>query len=81
MISAMKDDTTSGDYSRHHEKKVPVIEEQVQVNIRSEETGKVRAVKKVHEEDFIVSGEASDQEVHIERVSMNRDLMTKRLII
>lgn len=68
----MKKDIDSGDSSFPDEKNVPVIEEHVQVDIRKEETGIVRALKKVHAEDFIVSAEASEKDVHIERVPLNK---------
>ena len=51
---------------------LPVLEEHLQVSVRKEETGKVRAIKKVHEEDLIVSGPVVNESVQIERVPLNQ---------
>ena len=50
---------------------IPVIEENLRVGVKSIETGKVRAIKKVHEEDLIVSGPVFNDELQIERVPLN----------
>jgi uncharacterized protein (TIGR02271 family) len=52
--------------------RLPVIEERLQVGVRKDETGRVRAVKTVHEEDLIVSGPVFSQDVHVERVPLNQ---------
>jgi len=65
----------SDDYSktqRVESARVPVLEENLKLGIRKEEIGKVRAVKKVHEEDLIVSGPVVNDDVQVERVPLNR---------
>jgi uncharacterized protein (TIGR02271 family) len=65
----------SGDHSIGNEsqsKSLPVLEEQLQVGIRIEETGKVRVIKKVHEENIIVSTPVYNEDLHIERVPLNQ---------
>jgi uncharacterized protein (TIGR02271 family) len=65
----------SSDYSkteRVESASIPVLEETLKVGIRKEEIGKVRAVKKVHEEGLIVSGQVVNDDVQIERVPLNR---------
>jgi uncharacterized protein (TIGR02271 family) len=65
----------SDDYSktqRVDSARVPVLEENLKLGIRKEEIGKVRAVKKVHEEDLIVSGPVVNDDVQVERVPLNR---------
>ena len=52
--------------------RVPVVEEKLQVGVRKEEIGRVRAVKKVEEEDLIVSGPVYTDEVEVERVPLNQ---------
>jgi uncharacterized protein (TIGR02271 family) len=52
--------------------RLPVLEEQLQVGIRKEETGKVRVIKKVHEENLIVSGPAYNEDLQIERVPLHQ---------
>jgi uncharacterized protein (TIGR02271 family) len=51
---------------------LPVIEEELRVGIRKDETGKLRIVKNVHEEDVIVSGPVYNEDVEIERVPLNQ---------
>jgi uncharacterized protein (TIGR02271 family) len=51
---------------------LPVIEEELRVGIRKDETGKLRIVKNVHEEDVIVSGPVYNEDVDIERVPLNQ---------
>lgn len=52
--------------------KVPVLEERLRVDLRKEETGRVRAVKKVHEENLIVSGPVYGEDLEVERVPLNQ---------
>lgn len=52
--------------------KIPVMEESLQLNIRKEETGRLRATKQVHEEPLIVSGPVLDESVKVERVTLNQ---------
>jgi uncharacterized protein (TIGR02271 family) len=56
--------------------RLPVMEEQLRIDIRREETGKVTATKKVHEEDLIVSGPVYSDEVEVERVPLNQYIDT-----
>jgi uncharacterized protein (TIGR02271 family) len=65
----------SDDYSeteRVESARIPVVEEKLKVGVRKEEIGKVRAVKKVHEEDLIVSGPVINQDVQVQRVPLNQ---------
>jgi uncharacterized protein (TIGR02271 family) len=70
----MEKRTTSPDRftSRERSDKLPVLEEQLHLGVRREETGKVRAYKKVHEEDLIVSGPVTNDELHVERIPLNQ---------
>jgi uncharacterized protein (TIGR02271 family) len=52
--------------------RVPVVEEQLHVGVRKDETGVVRAIKKVHEEKLVVSGPTFNDDVKIERVPLNQ---------
>jgi uncharacterized protein (TIGR02271 family) len=52
--------------------RLPVLEEQLQVGIRKEETGKVRVIKKVHEENLIVSGPTYNDDLQIERIPLHQ---------
>ena len=52
--------------------RVPVLEERLNVGVRTEETGKVRARKMVHEEDLVVSGPIYNEQVEVERVPLNQ---------
>lgn len=71
----MNRNTPSDDTGYDHRKSsgvIPVVEENLQVGIRQEETGRVRAIKKVHEENVIVSGPVTNEELHVERVPLNQ---------
>jgi uncharacterized protein (TIGR02271 family) len=65
------------DHVEHPDKvRVPIIEEHLQVGVRKEELGKVRAVKQVHEEDLIVSGPVYSEDIQIDRVPLNQYVET-----
>ena len=51
--------------------RVPVLDENLHVGVSKVETGRVRASKKVHEEDLIVSGPVTNDELSIERIPLN----------
>jgi len=51
--------------------RIPVLNEDLKVGLAKVETGRVRASKKVHEEDLIVSGPLTNDELSIERVPLN----------
>jgi uncharacterized protein (TIGR02271 family) len=53
-------------------KAIPVMEENLRLGITQVETGKVRAIKKVHEEDLIVTGPVVNDEIQIERIPLNQ---------
>jgi len=53
-------------------KAIPVMEENLRLGIKQVETGKVRAIKKVHEEDLIVTGPVVNDEIQIERIPLNQ---------
>lgn len=57
---------------RQKEKILPVMEENLQVGVEKVQTGKVRATKKVHEENLIVSGPVLHDELNIERIPLNQ---------
>ncbi len=54
------------------EKTLPVMEENLRLGVSKIETGKLRAKKKVHEEDLIVSGPVLQDELTIERIPLNQ---------
>lgn len=54
------------------EKTLPVLEENLRLGVGKVETGKLRATKKVHEEDLIVSGPVLQDELSIERIPLNQ---------
>lgn len=51
---------------------IPVMEENLRLGVERIETGRIRATKKVHEEDLIVSGPALSDEFKIERIPLNQ---------
>jgi uncharacterized protein (TIGR02271 family) len=51
--------------------RLPVLEENLRLGVEKIETGRVRAVKKVHEEELIVSGPVLKDQLHIERIPLN----------
>jgi len=53
---------------------IPVVEEQVQVDKRSVETGKVRIKKVVHEQPETVDIPLLAEEIEVQRVAVNRNL-------
>lgn len=57
--------------SASEQARVPVLDENLHVGIRKVETGRLRASKKVHEEDLIVSGPVTNDELSIERIPLN----------
>jgi uncharacterized protein (TIGR02271 family) len=61
-----------GSSSQERSDKIPVLEEQLHLGVRRHETGKVRAYKKVHEEDLIVSGPVTSEEMQVERIPLNQ---------
>jgi uncharacterized protein (TIGR02271 family) len=68
MKNADRKSQTSNEVS----KAIPVMEENLRLGIKQVETGKVRAIKKVHEEDLIVSGPVINDEIQIERIPLNQ---------
>lgn len=54
------------------EKRIPVMQEDLHVGVRKVNTGTLRAIKMVHEEDLIVSGPVVSDELQIERVTLNQ---------
>ncbi len=50
---------------------IPVLEEQIHVEKRQVETGRVRIIKRVHERDEEVDVPLIHEEVHVERVPIN----------
>ena len=52
--------------------KIPVIEERISIDKKVEETGKVRLTKKVHEEEKMVDVPSMQEEVEVERISINK---------
>ena len=58
--------------SKEVSKAIPVMEENLRLGVKQVETGKVRAIKKVHEEDLIVSGPVINDEIQIERIPVNQ---------
>ena len=67
----MKRIRPSGADGSSEQTRVPVLEENLHVGVAKVETGRVHASKKVHEEDLIVSGPVTNDELSIERVPMN----------
>jgi uncharacterized protein (TIGR02271 family) len=53
-------------------KAIPAMEENLRLGIKQVQTGKVRAIKKVHEEDLIVTGPVVNDEIQIERIPLNQ---------
>jgi len=51
---------------------IPVIEEQVQVGKRKVETGVTRITKKVQEREEVIDQPLLQEEVHVDRVPVNR---------
>ena len=51
---------------------IPIIEEEIQVDKKTVEKGKVRLVKEVHEEEETVELPEAHEEVDIERVPINK---------
>lgn len=58
--------------ARRESETIPVIEEKLQVGKEKVETGKVRISKQVHEEEEIIGVPVSEEDVHIERVPVNK---------
>lgn len=50
---------------------IPVVEEQVRINKKTVETGRVNIYKDVHEEDVTVDVPTVHEEVNVERVEIN----------
>lgn len=50
---------------------VPVVEEQLNVDVRTVETGKVQITKQVHEEDVTVDVPLLQEDIEVRRVSKN----------
>lgn len=69
----MKGSSASG---HREQESISVVEENLQVGVRKEATGKVRAVKTVNEENVIVSGAVTHEELDVERISLNQVLDT-----
>lgn len=69
------DRRTSGDRSTNPAEaegtRVPVVEERAHLDKTKVETGKVRAIKRVHEENVIVSTALTNEELIVERVPVN----------
>lgn len=57
---------------RQEHRTLPVLEENLRLGVSKVETGKLRATKKVHEEDLIVSGPVLQDELNIERIPLNK---------
>jgi len=71
--------TLNNDWQHESEKTVhtiPVIEESIKVDKRIVETGRVRVVKTVHEEEALVEAALLQEEVQIERVPVNQYVET-----
>ena len=71
----LMDRRTSGDHSTTQAEagvvRVPVLEEVAHIEIKKIETGKVRAIKHVHEENVLLSSTVSDEELIVERIPVN----------
>ena len=55
---------------------IPVVEEQVRINKKTVETGRVNIYKDVHEEDVTVDVPTVHEEVNVERVPVNEYVET-----
>ncbi|WP_461491640.1 YsnF/AvaK domain-containing protein [Pontibacter sp. HJ8] len=62
---------TEAAHARDRSETIPVIEEQVHVDKKIVETGRVRISKDVHEEEVTVDLPTVYEEAHIERVAIN----------
>lgn len=63
----------------HHNEEtntVPVVEEQLNVDVRTVETGEVRITKQVHEEDVTVDVPLLQEDIEVRRVSKNLPVET-----
>jgi uncharacterized protein (TIGR02271 family) len=58
------------------EQVIPVVEEQLQVGKKVVETGSVRIIKKVQEEQTLVEAPLIHDEVNVERVAVNQYIET-----
>jgi uncharacterized protein (TIGR02271 family) len=67
----MKNTDRKAQPSNEVSKSIPVMEENLRLGVKQVETGKVRAIKKVHEEDLSVSGPVNNDEIEIERIPLN----------
>jgi uncharacterized protein (TIGR02271 family) len=73
FIPMKKDSFSNTSYNRPGEsRKISVLEEDLQLGIKQKETGRVRAIKKVHEEDLLVSGPVLSDELKVERIPFNQ---------
>jgi stress response protein YsnF len=51
---------------------VPVVQEELHVNKRQVETGRVRVTKTIHEQEVLIEEPSTHEEVQIERVPVNQ---------
>jgi uncharacterized protein (TIGR02271 family) len=51
---------------------LPVVQEELQVDLQKTETGRVRITKSVQERDVLVQQASMHEEIEVERVSVNR---------
>jgi uncharacterized protein (TIGR02271 family) len=70
--SARRSDTGKDEAIEVVEQVIPVIEEEVEVSKRKVETGVTRITKKVHEREEVIDEPLLHEEVHVDRVPVNR---------
>lgn len=64
------------DQEENYIEKIPVIEEKLQVDKKTVETGTVRIIKKVTEEEVTIDVPTAREEVEVERVPLNKYIET-----
>jgi uncharacterized protein (TIGR02271 family) len=66
--------TAAKGHSERESKSIPVVEERVRLDKKLVETDRVQAVKRVHEEEEIVTSLLSHDEFEIERIPVGRQV-------
>jgi uncharacterized protein (TIGR02271 family) len=70
--SGRRSETGKDEASEAVEQVIPVIEEEVEVSKRKVETGVTRITKKVHEREEVIDEPLLQEEVHVDRIPVNR---------
>jgi uncharacterized protein (TIGR02271 family) len=72
MTQSHNTGTTSTTRTEGEETVVPIVQEELQIDTRHVETGRVRLTKRVHEREVLLEEPSRQEEVQIERVPVNR---------